>query len=273
MKINLNKKLAYPVITGAVLLGSMVPMTSAMAATAGTTNASTTTTTTSPAGTNSTSGSTSTSSSSSSSNSTTRLQNIISKGDQEITRRLTSLNEASTKISSNTKLNASDKSYLSTEVSTEITGLTSLKTKLDADTTVSTAGADAKSIYDDYRVYALVLPKIWLVKTADDQQVVQDKLSALSAKLQTRINNAKAKNKDVAQLQTELNDLNTNVTNARNISSSMEQKVLTLQPSDYNSDHALLTGDKAQLQQAHTDNVAAWNDAKNIVQTLKADNL
>ena len=63
--------------------------------------------------------------------------------------------------------------------------------------------------------------------------------------------------------------MTTQVSNAQAISSSIESKVLTLQPSDYNSDHTLLNGDAAQLKTAHTDNEAAFTEAKNIVASLK----
>lgn len=197
------------------------------------------------------------------------LATIINKGDQEIARRLTSLNTVSGKISTTTKLSASDQSYLESEVQTTTSGLTALKTKLDADTTVSSAAMDAKSIYSNYRVYALLLPKVWLVKTADDQQIVEGKLTTLAQKLQTRINSDKTAGKDVTSLQNQLNNMTTQTNNAQAISSAMEAKVLTLQPTDFNSDHTNLSGDSAQLKTARTDNVTAFSDAKSIVSAIK----
>ena len=197
------------------------------------------------------------------------LQDIINKGNQEIGRRLNSLNKLESKISAASKLTASDKAYLSAEISGEITGLTTLKGKLDAETTLVAARSDAQSIYTEYRVYYLVVPKVWLVKTADDQLIVESKLATLAQKLQTRIDSAKTSGKNVDNLQNELNDLTKQVSNAQSISSSIEQKVLPLQPSDYNSDHTILSGDRDQLKSAHTDNMAAYSDAKNIVNSLK----
>lgn len=197
------------------------------------------------------------------------LQTIISKGDQEITRRLATLNTLDSKINAATKLSASDKAYLTAEVNGEITGLTTLKTKLDADTTLAAARADAQSIFNEYRVYALVAPKVSLVKVSDDQQVVEGKLTALIQKLQARINTAKSNGKDVTTIQNQLNDLTTQLNNASAISSAIEQKVLTLQPTDYDSNHAVLSGDSEQLKTAHSDNEAAYNDAKNIISELK----
>jgi len=198
-----------------------------------------------------------------------RLQTIISKGDQEVTRRLTTLNTLMSKINAATRLTASDKAALSNEVTTTINGLTSLKTTLDAETTLTAARTDVQSIYTEYRVYALVAPKIGLIKVADDQQVVESKLTALAQKLQTRITALQQAGKDVSSLQASLSDMTNKTTAAQAISSQIQSKVINLQPTDYNSDHALLSGDRDQLKTAHDDNQAAYNDAKTIVASLK----
>lgn len=199
----------------------------------------------------------------------TRVTAIISAGDREIGRRLTTLGSLPSKIAGATHLTASDKSMLTAQVSSEQSGLTTLKTKLDAETTLAGAKVDAQSIFSDYRVYALVVPKVQLVKVADDQQVVEVKLTDLAGKLQTRLTAAKNGGKDVTALQTQLDDMTAKAQAATAISSSIEAKVINLQPSDYNSDHALLSGDRDQLKTAHGDNQAAIGDAKAIVAALK----
>jgi len=201
---------------------------------------------------------------------TTRLTNIKTKGDAEIARRLKTLNTLATRISAATKLTTADKTSLTNQVNDEIANLTTLKTKLDAETTVAGAIADVQSMITDYRVYALIVPKVQLVKAADDQQAVEDKLTALIAKFETRLNAAKSQGKEVSALQAKLDDMKTQTTTAQGISSSIETKVITLQPSDYDSDHSVLSGDMAQLKTAHSNNEAAYNDAKAIVAGLKA---
>ena len=126
-----------------------------------------------------------------------------------------------------------------------------------------------QSIYTEYRVYALVTPKIYLVRSADDQQVAETKLTALSVKLQARITADQTAGKNVAALQADLNDLNAKVSAAQAISASIGPKVLDLQPSDYDSNHAVLSGDRDQLKTAHSDNQAALSDAKTIAAGLK----
>ncbi|HSX28169.1 MAG TPA: hypothetical protein VLF60_01835 [Candidatus Saccharimonadales bacterium] len=198
-----------------------------------------------------------------------RLANIKTKGDAEITRRLTALNTLSGKITAAKKLTTTDKATLTAEVTAEVSGLTALKTKLDGETSIAAAAADAQSILTEYRVYALIMPKVALIKTADDQQAVQAKLTALAAKIQTRLTTAKNNGKDVAALQAKLTDMTAKTTAANNLSIAVEAKVITLKPTDYNNDHKILGGYRDQLKTAHSDDQAALADAKSIVASLK----
>ena len=198
-----------------------------------------------------------------------KVKLIINRGNSEIARRLTTLNALSAKVSGATKLSSADQALLSSEISAEVDGLNALKTKLDADTTVSDAKADAQSIIDGYRVYALVVPKVNLVKTADDQQVTESKLSDLAVKLQTRIDTAKTAGKNVTALQTELTSLNSKVSAAQAISSNIESAVVNLQPSDYNTNHSVLSGDRDQLKTAQSDIQGAVSTATTIITNLK----
>jgi hypothetical protein len=206
------------------------------------------------------------------------LSNIISKGNAEITRRLDSLNSLLNRIGSAKNLSSSDLSYLQNEVNVEISGLTALKTTLDNCATVTplasaiTACAKpaAQSIINDYRVYALVLPKVRLVVMADDQIVIETNLSSLAQKLQNRIANDQTAGKDVTSLQSELSSMTADISAAQAISANIESTVLPYQPSDYNTDHSLLVGYASQLQTARTDLQTAATTAKTIITGLKA---
>jgi len=199
-----------------------------------------------------------------------RLQVIQSKGAQEIDRRIVSLNTLSAKINAASKLTSSDKAALVSEVSTEISGLTALKVKLAAETTIDGAKVDAQSIINDYRVYALITPKINLIKTADDQQVFEAKIVSTIAALQTNVTNAKNAGKDVTALQAQLDVATAKEQAAQTISSTIQAKVIGLQPTDYNSDHTILSGDRAQLTAAHLDLVTAVTSVKAVRDGLKS---
>ncbi len=195
--------------------------------------------------------------------SSARLQNIITRGTNEINRRLTTLNALSSKISGAQKLSSSDKAALTTEVTNEINGLTTLKTKLAADTDVTTAASDAQGIITDYRVYLLVVPQVNLVRTADDQQVAEGKLTTLAGKLASRVNSSSS-----TAIQNDLSDMNSKISTAQNLSSSVETTVLGLTPSGYTTGE--LSSYRDQLKTAQNDIQAAATDAKTIIASLKS---
>lgn len=199
----------------------------------------------------------------------TRLDDIKTKGSQEIDRRLAKLGTLNAKIAAATKLSATDKAALTTQVTTEISGLTTLKTTLNAETTLAAAKTDARSIISGYRVYALIVPKVYLIKVADDQQGNEAKVATLIPKLQAALTNAKNSGKDVATLQTKLDDASSKQQAAQAISSSIETKVINLQPTDYNSDHTILSGDREQLVTARTDLKTAVDDMTAVRDGLK----
>jgi len=199
----------------------------------------------------------------------TRLTTIVAKGSQEIDRRVTALTAASKVIDKTEKLSATDKQTLTAEVTSATSGLAALKTKLSAETTLVAARTDAQSILTGYRVYALLLPKARLVKVADGQIALEAKFTALSAKFMERFAELKAAGRDTGTLEATLSNMNTKVTDAQTISIAIQAKVIVLQPSDYNSDHTILTGVRDQLKSAHDKLVAARADAKTIVDGIK----
>jgi vacuolar-type H+-ATPase subunit I/STV1 len=198
-----------------------------------------------------------------------RLKQTISRGDKEIDRRLKTLNTLSIKITGAKKLSSASKTSLNNEVKAEISALNELKKKLDADTDLATAQADAKQIFSGYRVYALIVPKIQLIKTADGQQVTIDKLNAIAGKLQSRVDTAKQQGKDVATLQSALDDLKAKTAEAQSISKAVEAAVIDLQPTDYNSDYSVLRSQRDKLKTAQADIKAAAADARTVVNGLK----
>ena len=198
------------------------------------------------------------------------LSLIKSKGDAEINRRLTQLGKLTTQISDATKLSAANRATLTTQITNEVSGLQALETKLNGETTVAAADTDVQNIVLEYRVYVLITPKVWLVKVSDDELVIAGNLQVLATELSTRIQAAQTAGKNVTTLQTELADMNAKIAAAQSIANSINQAVINLQPTDYNTSHTVLSGDATQLKTVHTDNEAAYTDAKNIVTGLKS---
>jgi hypothetical protein len=86
---------------------------------------------------------------------------------KEIERRLASLNNLLIKIGNMTKLTAEQKTTLTQQVQEQITNLTALKTKIEAETDPTKLVEERKSIIDNYRIFALFMPKINILAQAD----------------------------------------------------------------------------------------------------------
>jgi hypothetical protein len=199
----------------------------------------------------------------SSTSSTAKLATIISRGTTEITRRLGTLTTLNEKLSSATELTTNDKATLSTEITNEISGLTALKTTLDSETTVAAATVDAENIFSEYRVYALITPQVLIIKTADDQQATQAKLSSLATALSSHLTSQSS-----PAIQADLVAMASMISSAHAISSVTESSVITLTPADYNTSHTILSGNYAQLKIAQTDDTTAATDAQAIITSL-----
>ena len=86
---------------------------------------------------------------------------------ERIDARLTTLATLTTVISSAQHLTAGHRATLSALVGTDQTRLTSLKAAVAGEQTIAALRADATAMVDDYRVYALLVPKVRLTIAVD----------------------------------------------------------------------------------------------------------
>ena len=198
----------------------------------------------------------------------TRLANLQSRGAAEITRRVTNLGDAQTRLGASSKLTAADMTALQGQLSAELTALTALKTKLAADTDLATARIDVASIVTDYRVYALMLPKTRLIATADDCAVVDNKLNTLEVTLQAKTEAEKAAGKDISVLQASLDDLKSKTLDAANKTSGITAQLLAITPDQYDASHEVLSPFHQTLLAAQIDLKTARDDATSVVADL-----
>ncbi len=175
------------------------------------------------------------------------LANIKKRADAAIDKRVTDLNSALQKIQGDKKLTSDEKSSLSGDIQTAISGLTSLKTKIDGDTDVATARADAKKIVSDYRVYLVLEPKTRLLITIDTLQKLDANLQGLTPKVQDLINKLKGEGKDTSKLQSLLDDANSKLTTINTQLSTDKSKVQATSISDVNGAHSTFVSVRQDL--------------------------
>jgi hypothetical protein len=190
-------------------------------------------------------------------NSASRLSAIISRSDTAITKRITDLNALSTRIQGLKNVSATEKQNIATDVQTNITGLTALKAKIDADTDVTTAKTDAKTITQSYRIYMLVIPQGYIAAAADRVTTIVGMMNTVETKLQSR----------TGVDQTELATVTAKLADATIQAQNAQSGVANLQPDQGNT--TVEASNTAALKAARADIKTATSDLQTARQTLK----
>ena len=198
----------------------------------------------------------------------------ISLGDQEITRRITALNQLLTRIAQMKKVSASEQAVIAGQVQGQIATMTALKTEIDADTSTTTLKASVQSITVSYRIFALILPQVEILAASDRVGTIVDAMTVLEPKLAAAITTAQTAGKDVTPLQATLADYNAKVSDAGAQYVNAGNTVAVLVPDNGDttvaaSNEAALKAARADIKTATADLVAARKDAATIVTALK----
>lgn len=142
-----------------------------------------------------------------------QLASVIKGADMMITNRITTLNNLISRIQGDNRLTSDEKTALSAEIQSAISGLNSLKATIDADTDVAKARSDAKKIVTDYYVFVKLEPKIRLLITLNNLETTSANIQTLVPQVQNLINTLQGQGKDAAGLSVLLADISTQLTN------------------------------------------------------------
>lgn len=197
-----------------------------------------------------------------------KVDSLQARAQTEIQRRITSLTELSAKVSSIKRLSAAQKTTLTSQIQSEITSLTTLQAKIQADTDPAVLKADVQSIVTSYRVYALFMPQIRLLAASSVLMETADKMSSLSANLQTRITAAQAAGANVSNMQASLADMNAKIADANIQANAIIASVTPLTPAGFPGNKTILQSAQTKLQTGIADLKTAGTDARQIIQGL-----
>lgn len=199
---------------------------------------------------------------------TDELSNIKARADKMIADRIVSLQKLTTRIQNDKRLTDSDKTSLTNDVNATIANLNTLKSKIDADTDVTTARADTKSIVTSYRIYVIYEPKVRLLITINNLQTTSTNMTTLAGKIQTLINDLKGQGKDVTSLQTSLDDMNTQLTTINNLLATDKTLVSNVNASTSNP-QSVFTQVRKDLATVRADFAKVRHDIASMRDTLK----
>jgi hypothetical protein len=200
---------------------------------------------------------------------TAAISRLKTRADAEITRRINALNTLTAKINAMKRLTADQKSAFAAGISGQITSLTGLKTKIDADSDLTVLRTDVKSIVASYRIFVLYMPQVHIMSMADRALAIIEQMTAVSSKLQSRIDAAKNAGKETASMVSLMSDRTAKLSDATTQAKNALNAVVPLTPDGYPGNKTTLESARTMLQTVRTDLKTAESDASQIRKLLK----
>jgi hypothetical protein len=192
------------------------------------------------------------------------LSALKAKAARNVNDRVNAFNDAIAKVNAAEGLD-SGQATLVAYLGADITPLQQLNQKIQNDTTYEQALADFRAVFTQFRVYVLVLRAASIASGAfRATDTVIPNLTAVSSKAQARVND---RNRGV--LQPVIDDLNTQIATATDATNGLAATVLAFTPSQWNTDHGLLSPAKSEDQMADTAILEGRSDRQDIWQILQ----
>jgi hypothetical protein len=167
--------------------------------------------------------------------------------------RLPALAAAKADVTGNPHLTADHRAALVTDIDQTTARLETLQGEIKADTDLATLREHCRSIFQDNRVFALVLPRTRLVVGADTATAAGAKLADIAGKLADAIAKAEASGRDVTQAKADLDAMRAQIASGVAAAGTVPGSVLGLTPADWNANHDVLTPARQQLRVARND--------------------
>jgi hypothetical protein len=197
------------------------------------------------------------------------LDDLRSRCLAAIDARLPRLAAARTDVTGDAHLSADHKAALTADIDNTVVRLQTLQGEIKNDADLAALRDHCRSIFEDNRVFALVLPRTRLVTGADTATAAGAKLSDIAAKLAAAIDKAQAAGRDVTQAKADLDALKAQNASGVAAAGSVADPVLGVTPADWNANHDVLSPARQQLRVARTDLRVARDLAVKIRNELK----
>jgi hypothetical protein len=188
----------------------------------------------------------------------TPLVRVQNRGLRLIDERVKALASNSDAINRNKNLTAEQKTALVGQLNNSSAALMTLRTSIASSTDATSTRALIDSVYKDYRIYGIVIPKVRLEARVYQLKAHTVKLSDTFLKIQSKIDEHKAKGHDVTAWQKNLDDAKTKVAGHMFSLDEILKKTATLTPANYG------TSTRATIQEVNTQIQTIQKDFRTI---------
>lgn len=190
--------------------------------------------------------------------------------DAAVAKRLTSLGTVKKNLDAAPAVASPNRAALDSQIDAAVTGLTALKATIDADGSLAKVRADCRKVVSDYYVYALLVPRVELVRAAGRVQAAAVTLKHLAGLLQARVDAAKAADKDIASAQGYVTDLGLKADAATKAVAGVPAAVLALDAAGFPGNRQTLAGTRASVDTARGALKGAVAAAGSAIGAIKA---
>ena len=183
--------------------------------------------------------------------------------------RLPALAAARDHVAANRHVTDDHRAALTADIEETAARLRVLADAIKTDTDLAALREHCRSIFEDNRVFALVLPRARLVVGADTATDAGARLRDVAGKLSEAIDRAEAAGQDVTQAKMDLHAMRAAIASGVASAGTVPGAVLGLTPADWNADHEVLTPARQSLRSARADLRVARDLAHKIRNELR----
>jgi hypothetical protein len=200
------------------------------------------------------------------------VENYQKVGLCEIDRRLATIDRLGNAIETSRALTDDHQAALQAILDGSAEGLRALRAEIEADTTIAELRQNINSIFEDYRIYVLVVRQVWLVTAADTVDMAGARLNETAADLAVLIERAEAAGQDVTEAKAHLEAMEAAVAEALAGVDGVAEDVLPLTPADWNAGIAgpILREARQAIVDARADLRTAMAEARQVIAALAA---
>lgn len=191
------------------------------------------------------------------------LDEIQRAAERATDNRIRALEEALDKVEDNDHLTDAHSSAISATLQADLDAMHDLQAEIAAEDSVDEARAAYRSIFIDYRVYAVAIPQSMYAAAAD---ALTD--SALPRLQQAHDDLAEAADGD-AELDAALADMQASIDEAAKLLDGLGDAALAVTPADFNTDPDVLREIRATLRDAANAARDAREDAREILEDIR----
>lgn len=198
-----------------------------------------------------------------------RLTDLKQRAQTEIDRRIKALNNLVTRLGNMKKISDVELADFTSQIQTEIDGLTILKSEIEQETDLTTLREKVKSIVTDYYIFAFFIQYINISAALDRALATQTNMATVVDKLSTRINEAESAGKDVTELKSLLSGIQTKLTDLNTLIVATQDGIADLDSDGYPGNKTTLQDARTKLKTIHTSFKEIHTLAKQLIQLLR----